>query len=535
MLFLLFWVQDFARGADWLLPEIEHGIRLKKLLVQTPQFFGPALGASEDLQQLLTLVEEAPISTCPAVRHTEERPLSYGTRLRMRISYESFFARVFRADLMIQKYARPGNFEKPTNGLSEFIRHLAYVFRDQMYRKVAGQARCDLEWLDPHHLVKAVNDMASLTGVSTLSAVAGMLNSPEQQIQIARSIDFLKQSQLRVELLSPYIRSQLQSQRFKQTLDPSHHTAVLDERLDGAILSRRIQDNGVEPVVRFSAPLSRKKILRAKEDAANNGQVSISSEAIKTVRAELEPGDIGAIRIDFLGTNYFLPGFWGHLFLYIGTPAEADRYFEQDVNPFFASICKKNRLDCSGFVEYVRDQFPKAYSRWIVGKFQDRYPMDTIEAKGLGVQINSIQQSARTDYLAVLRPKASKVEKAMAILRAMETWGRRFDFEVDLRGDAQIACTELVTKSYQNPVPNFELDVHRYIEYRTVIGAFPRPLLTVDGFMHKWLDDFRSGVSQLEFVLFLDRNDKNGRIGTRRGNRDDLARSVDRYRFEFLN
>ena len=113
------------------------------------------------------------------------------------------------------------------------------------------------------------------------------------------------------------------------------------------------------------------------------------------------------------------------------------------------------------------------------------------------------EESIRADYVGMMRPKLSKLEKARAIERAFGYAFRPYDFDFDFNSDATLVCTELVYKAYE-PRPGlkgvkFELD--------RVAG---RNTLPPNSVVRQFDRDYGTPAQQLDFVWFLDGREKEG-------------------------
>ena len=80
--------------------------------------------------------------------------------------------------------------------------------------------------------------------------------------------------------------------------------------------------------------------------------------------------------------------------------------------------------------------------------FQGHAPIRVVEAISEGVSFTAAEHAFGVDYLGAMRPRAPKVDKAKAILRAFNYQGRPYDFEFDFFSDATLVCSELVYKAY---------------------------------------------------------------------------------------
>ena len=68
-------------------------------------------------------------------------------------------------------------------------------------------------------------------------------------------------------------------------------------------------------------------------------------------------------------------------------------------------------------------------------------------------RFQSLETSARCDYLGVIRPNLPKPEKFEAILGAFAHHGKPYDLNFDFTTDNALVCSELVYKAYQGAGP----------------------------------------------------------------------------------
>jgi hypothetical protein len=194
----------------------------------------------------------------------------------------------------------------------------------------------------------------------------------------------------------------------------------------------------------------------------------ISREQIDEMRPKLEPGDIILERRNWFLSNAFLPGFWPHAELYVGTPEQVERLGLR--------------------------QEPAVRDRW--EKFAklapDGEPHCIIESISEGVAFSSLSEGCRADYIVVLRPRVSVEEKRKAILRAFAHVGKPYDFEFDFFSSDKLVCTELVYRAYEG-VLHFEL--------KKIMGRMTLPAVEM---ARKHARERGTKGQETEFVLFLD-------------------------------
>ncbi len=148
----------------------------------------------------------------------------------------------------------------------------------------------------------------------------------------------------------------------------------------------------------------------------SNAGLSARVEAvIEEVATLLQPGDVLITRHDFAASNLFLPGFWPHAALYIGTAQQRDA--------LGVEIDQLQRL------------------RW-------KGDICVLEADKEGVLFRALPQTLKVDSLVVLRPQCTQEAKAQAIARACEHEGKGYNFDFDFFRSDKLVCTEVVYRAF---------------------------------------------------------------------------------------
>lgn len=132
--------------------------------------------------------------------------------------------------------------------------------------------------------------------------------------------------------------------------------------------------------------------------------------------------DILHEKTPFRATDRFIPGYWGHAAIYVGT-----------------------------------EQHLKIYKVWdhpavIPHHDKIRAGATIIEALRPGVQINSIEHFSDIDDFAVLRmnENLSYLEVQEHLIRAFKQIGKKYDFAFDVESREEIVCSELQYLTYTN-------------------------------------------------------------------------------------
>jgi hypothetical protein len=141
----------------------------------------------------------------------------------------------------------------------------------------------------------------------------------------------------------------------------------------------------------------------------------VTPEIITQLGELLQPGDAIVTRHDDAMSNFFLPGYWIHSSLHIGT--EDDR----------------RRLG-------VRVDPPRE-SRWTG-------PIRALEARKDGVLLRALADTLSVDAVAVIRPRLSREHIADGLSRALTHEGKLYDFEFDFFRSDRLVCTEVVYRAF---------------------------------------------------------------------------------------
>jgi hypothetical protein len=141
----------------------------------------------------------------------------------------------------------------------------------------------------------------------------------------------------------------------------------------------------------------------------------VTPEILGQLGKILQPGDAIVTRHDDAMSNLFLPGFWIHSSLHIGT--EEDR----------------KRLGVK--VD------PPRQARW-------SGPIRVLEARKDGVLLRALADTLAVDAVAVVRPKLSDAQLAEALSRALTHEGKLYDFEFDFFRSDRLVCSGVVYRGF---------------------------------------------------------------------------------------
>ncbi len=225
------------------------------------------------------------------------------------------------------------------------------------------------------------------------------------------------------------------------------------------------------------------------------GNYLISLEQLDALRSKLEPGDVFVARRNWYVSNVGLPGFWPHAELYVGTEEALAAYFDGD--PEILAVWPE------GFSAHLKATYPMQWG-FYSARSGDGNPVEIIEAISEGVVFSSMAEGAKADYLGVMRPRLTKLEKARAIDRAFAHLGKPYDFDFDFLTDEKLVCSELVFKAYQAPGAEGRSLVIPLVK---VAG---RTTLPANELVRMFAEQAGTDRQQLDFVAFLDARERRG-------------------------
>ena len=151
------------------------------------------------------------------------------------------------------------------------------------------------------------------------------------------------------------------------------------------------------------------------------GKLYERNDITDNIRKNLEAGDILLEKTPFRLTDKLIPGYWGHAAIWIGNEEEL-----------------------------------KGLGIWndpLVARYHDeiRGGKLVVEALRSGVEMNTLEHFMNVDSVGVLRkPGQSRVERASAIIRALQQVGKSYDFNFDVESTGRVYCSKLIYLCYGN-------------------------------------------------------------------------------------
>lgn len=224
----------------------------------------------------------------------------------------------------------------------------------------------------------------------------------------------------------------------------------------------------------------------------------IKREQAEALTKKMEPGDLIVSRQNWFISNIGLPGFWPHAELYLGTPEEFTAYFDSD--PEVQAWAKAKDAKAAGLSGLLQNRFP---DRWRLYGSMDAYGdrVKFMEAISEGVSFTGVGHALTNDYIGVLRPRLSKLDKAQAMLRAFTYQGRPYDFDFDFFSDSALVCSELVWKAYQPSQGMKGLTI-------PLVNIAGRMALPPNDIVRQFDEEAGKPDRQFDFVAFLDGREK---------------------------
>lgn len=154
---------------------------------------------------------------------------------------------------------------------------------------------------------------------------------------------------------------------------------------------------------------------RTASEFYNADNKMVTAELLAEISELLQPGDIIVTRHRKALTNLFLPGFWPHAALYIGTAEE--------------------REEIGVHADWAKEQ------AW-TGE------LCILEARKDGVRFRPLTDTFSVDVFAVLRPRLSTESICRGIERAVLHEGKMYNFDFDFYTSDRLVCTEVIYRAF---------------------------------------------------------------------------------------
>lgn len=227
------------------------------------------------------------------------------------------------------------------------------------------------------------------------------------------------------------------------------------------------------------------------------GQALIQPRQLIEMRQLAKPGDILIERQNWFLSRAFMPGYWAHAALYVGSV--------QDL------------------VAMGLDEDPRVKPHWrkFTQRDEEGHEYVILEAVPAGVRMTTMEHCMGVaDSAAILRPRLSREQIREAIAVAFSHLGKPYDFEFDFFSTDKLVCTELVYRAYDKDM-NFPL-----------VDVMGRRTLPPTEMVRYFADNLKKTDRELDFVAFYDGKEKLAHAVE--GNAEELAKSVDRPSMTWL-
>ena len=241
----------------------------------------------------------------------------------------------------------------------------------------------------------------------------------------------------------------------------------------------------------FSMFVSRLRVRDPRDDGAS----LIEPEHVRELEAKLRPGDLIIQRRNWALSNAFMPGYWSHVAIYIGTPEQ---------------------LTALGLADDSRVQ-PHWEEFLTADPHGHRYRI--IEAIGEGVIFTTMEHSVgKADGACVYRPRLTDEERIECLAKVFLHVGKPYDFKFDFFSTDKLVCTELVYRTFGEKIP---------LQPINVMGRRTLPAMEL---LRQYMEAPET-ASRVSFIAFLDGNEAVGYAAFR--DLKTLRESMSRPSFQF--
>lgn len=151
-----------------------------------------------------------------------------------------------------------------------------------------------------------------------------------------------------------------------------------------------------------------------------HGHLHDNLEVRDLVLKKLKPLDLLFEKRKFVLSNLTIPGYWGHVAIWLGTKEE---------------LIKLGVWDQEFFTPF-RDQVERG--------------RNIVQMRKEGVVFNSLEEFMNLDEIAINRVSAVQDNVTSVYKLIVENLNKKYDFSFDAKSLGKITCTELVTFSYGN-------------------------------------------------------------------------------------
>ena len=275
----------------------------------------------------------------------------------------------------------------------------------------------------------------------------------------------------------------------QRTIAFAEQTQAMYERRGAQVMKDAVETVLIQELDEVISPLVTDIALwmgdtRLRKDSAS----LISAAQVDALTAKMQPGDLVVERRNWYLSNLGLPGFWPHAELYVGTEKDLAAAFDAD-----PAVLKAYG---GPFTAYLKKTFAAHWQEYSAGHEGETFRI--LEAISEGVVFSTATHGLQADYVGVLRPRLSVLERARAIERAWGHLAKPYDFDFDFQTQATLVCSEVVWASYQAPTAEGKSLDLKPSEYMGRLTLPPTDIVKV------FDEQFGKPEQQLDFVGFLD-------------------------------
>jgi hypothetical protein len=154
---------------------------------------------------------------------------------------------------------------------------------------------------------------------------------------------------------------------------------------------------------------------------SRRGKLDNQPGILNRVAEGLRAGDILLEKTPFRLTDSFIPGHWGHVAVWVGTP---------------------NELRALGIWDHPAVRKHRSLIESEKG---------VVEALRSGVKLNELSHFMNIDDLAILRDVSmTEAQRAEVVIQSLRQIGKGYDFNFDVESTDKIVCSELVYHAFSH-------------------------------------------------------------------------------------
>jgi hypothetical protein len=197
---------------------------------------------------------------------------------------------------------------------------------------------------------------------------------------------------------------------------------------------------------------------------------------VERLKGLLKPGDVLIERRNWYVSNAFLPGYWPHAALYVGT------------------------ADDLKTLSLADDRYVQKHLADFALPDHEGHPLVIVEALSEGVVFSSLEHSiGGGDSAAVLRPNLGAEQIRQAISLGFSHVGKPYDFEFDFESHDKLVCTEVVYRAYGANQGELRFPL------KQIMGRTTMPAIEI---VRKFKEELDGGDPQFELIAFIDGDER---------------------------